>query len=157
MANRNRRLGDSARRITDELGKGQEVLRKASATFRCINVAKTEWATILVPDVGIKVVDISVTSNVIMAGSDANTLDVYKRSGGSDVELITQFDPDQVVAKTPSFRTLLAAASSVAGGEHISARLVQAATTGGVAATPSDITVEVSYILSDDERTYTVG
>ena len=149
----NRRLNDTARRVRDELGKGQETLRKASVSFRVDNVARTQWAQILFPDVDIRVVAIVVTSAVKLTGSDANTLDVLK-SGGSDEPLITQFDPDTLTAKTPSTQTLLAAANNVAAATPILAKLVNGSTGAGAAAAPTDVTVEVSYILADDARSY---
>lgn len=157
MANRARKLYDDAKRVRDEVGKGQEILRKARATLHIDNVARTQWATILVPDVGIRVVDIALISSVPPAtGSGAAVLDVYKRHGGADVSLVTQVSlaAGTPVAMTPSFLTLLAAASSVLGGEHISMLLVNAQVDNASAAAPADITVEVSYILGDEERTY---
>ena len=156
MANRARVLYNTAKRVVDELGKGQEILRKAIATIFIDNVARTQWATIIGPDLGIKVVDIALTSNVPpVTGSGAATLDVYKENG-SDTILITQVSlaTGTPTAKTPSFRTLLAAANSVAGGQSIVMKVVNAQTDNGAAATPRDISVEVSYILTDDERTY---
>jgi hypothetical protein len=156
MANRSRTLYNTAKRIRDELGKGQEILRKASATLHIDNVARTQWATILVPDVGIRVVDIAVTSNVPpVTGSGAATLDVFKE-GGSDTALISQVSlaTGALTAKTPSYRTLLAAANQVKGGEPIVAKIVNAQVDNASAAAPADVSVEVSYILADDERTY---
>lgn len=149
----NRRLYDTSKRVRDELGKGQEILRKASTTFFVDNVARTQWAQILFPDVDIKIVQVVVTSAVVVGGAQANTLDVFE-SGSSDLALITQFDPDLLVAKTPSTRTVLAEGNNVPAGTPVLAKLVNLSTTGGTAADPADVTIEVSYILADDARSY---
>jgi len=158
MANRKRDLYNNAKRVRDELGKGQEILRKASATLRIDNVARTQWATVLVPDVGIRVVDIAVISNVPpVTGSGAAVLDVFKEDATpADAALITQVSlaTGTPTAKVPNYRTLLAAASSVGGGSAIVMKLVNGQVDNAAAATPADVSVEVSYILSDDERTY---
>ncbi len=156
MANRQRTLYNTAKRLRDELGKGQEVLRKASATLHIDNVARTQWATILVPDVGIRVVDVTLVSNVPpVTGSGAAVLDVFKEDG-SDTAIVTQVSlaTGTPTAKVPNFRTLLAAANSVLGGQHIVMKLVNSVTDNASAAAPADVTVEVSYVLGDDERTF---
>ncbi len=150
----NRRLYDTAKRVRDELGKGQEILRKARATFRVDNVARTQWASVLIADVDIRVVDITVISAVpLLVSADVNTFDVFK-SGATDVALITQFDPDPLTVKTPSRRTLVAGQETVPAATPILAKLVNGGILAGAAATPSDVTVEVSYILADDARSY---
>lgn len=146
----------NAKTVRDELGKAQEILRKAEVTFRIDNVARTQWASALVPDVDIRVVDISIISAVPpVTGSGAAVLDVFA-SGSSDVTLITAVTlaTGTPVAKTPLRRTLLAAANNVLAATPLLARLVNGQVDNASAAAPADITVEISYILADDVRTF---
>lgn len=156
MPNRLRKLYDTAKRVRDELGKGQEMLRKARATLVIDATARTQWATILDPDVNVRIVDISITANVPpVTGSGAATLNVYKEDG-SDTTLITQVSlaTGTPAAKTPTFQTLLAAAASVLGGQAVVMKLVNGQIDNASAAAPADITVEVSYLLVVDEVAY---
>lgn len=155
MANRKRDLYITAKRIRDELGKGQEILRKARASLRIDNVARTQWSTILVPDVGIRIVDLAVISSVPpVTGSAAATLDVFVEPGNNAVISQITLSTGALTAHTPSYRTLLSPALNVAGGSPIVMKLANSATDNATAAAPADITVEISYILADDERTY---
>ena len=160
MANRVRSLYSTSKRVRDELGKGQEVLRKAVATLHLDNVARTQWVTILKPDVGIRIVDITLISNVPpVTGAGAATLDVFEEDSTTpaDAALITQLSliTGALTAKTPNYPTLLAEANEVLGGNAIVMCLINAQVDNASAAAPADVTVEVSYVLGDDERTYT--
>jgi len=133
--------------IRQELGKGMEVARQYSATG--IDPAgSTQYILICVPKFRYNVDKLEFYSAVAIAVG-ANFVDIYKDEA-APVEIMTQFDPDTVVAgAAPLEKTVLAAGKGVLAGTPLYMKLVCA---GGNAAAPPDLSVVVH--ISPDIKGY---
>jgi len=147
-------LYNTAKRVRDELGKGQEALRVAQASFAVIQNTPTR-RTILIPDVDIRIVEIKVSSDGF---DDGDTLDVVALANGEDNNtaagatnrLITQIATSAVIEDALFSPALLGLnANLVRAGQPI-----RAIATEDNSAAIREIFVQVSYILADEERTY---
>ena len=147
-------LYNTAKRVRDELGKGQEVLRAAQVSFPVAQAA-TVRKTIFIPDVAIVVVAIRVSADNF---DDGDVLDVIALANGEDNatapgatnRLITQIATSAAIEDALFSPALLGLnANVVRAGQPI-----RAIATEDNSAAIADIYVQVDYILADDERTY---
>lgn len=72
------------------------------------NVYETSW----IAPRPVRVINDRALATQVLGGAAVNTMDVFRNIGaGTDRTVITQFDPDTLVADTPSNRALSTAAS----------------------------------------------
>lgn len=147
-------LYNTAKRIRDELGKGQEVLRSAELTLFVAQNA-TVIAPVHIPDVDIIITGVKTSGRSF---DDADAFDLYALADGEDYEtapgatnkLITSV----VLAATLGEDTVVEQAllglngNRVRAGQPIVAKVVEDNSAAAV------VYVKVSYILADEERTY---
>jgi len=151
----NRTLYNTAKRIRDELGKGQEALRTAKVNIGPVPSATTHRKVLLVPDVDIILVGLK----LIGEGADADDLielyapangENFDVSAGSTNRLMAQVLGSGVVDNALVVGTLLGLNGNVIqAGQPI---------IGSVQEVSSDTTplvfIQISYILADEETTY---
>jgi hypothetical protein len=144
-------LYNSAKRVVDELGKGQEVLRTASAAVRAVN-AGTKRAVVLVPDVDIIVVDVLFVGEGLTASDTANLVApaAYDTAPGSTNKLVTAATNTNL-ADDVVFRAVLTGLNGnrVVAGQPIVLSVLESG--GG---TIVEVFVQMSYILADEARSY---
>ncbi len=150
-----RELYIDAKRVRDEVGKGQEVLRYARTNVGPVPNATTYRNTLIVPDVDI----ILVALRLIGEGCDADDLiELYAPADGENFDvaagatnqLIAQVLGSGVVDNALVEGTLLGLnANRIQAGQPVilSVQEVSSDTTPLVYA-------QLSYILADEERTY---
>lgn len=141
MANRNT--------LRDELGKGMETLRTATTgPLKSATGALTQYGIIGPFAVDVDVKSVHVNSHTpVSAGT--NTLDVFNGPEASAAPIITQFDPDTVVADTPLSVAVDAANRRVPAGTPIVVKLVVAA-----ADPTEDVSVTIGYDPVIGKTTY---
>lgn len=145
-----RRLHTSASRITDEVGKGQEVLRQ----FNAVNLTAADAggdvrALVGVPDVPIQIVDVALIGEGAAAiNVDLITAPAWDTAVASATPLITQVTEAGIPDDKVVHAALTSAAKSVAAGQPI----IFVVTDDGTAA--GTVAVVVSYILADAAVTY---
>lgn len=149
----NRVLYGTSKRVIDELGKGQEVLRKAHGRVRGMSTSEAR-SIILIPDVDIVIVDVAVIGEGVTAGDIANVLagdaDEFSHAVSDDNRLVTEITATNMAADTVYHATLARLNNNrVACGQPII--LVGEEVGGG---TVTEIFVEISYVLADEERSY---
>lgn len=148
-----RALYIDAKRVRDEVGKGQEVLRQFGPIKLTQAGATTVRGIVGIPDVPIRIVSVKLvgeglatmtTLDLIALGLDAT--DEYDATPATDNQLITQIATEPA-DDTVEFGVLTALALNVPAEHPIELSMVSAGGTG---------TIEciVSYILRDDERTF---
>lgn len=152
-----RNLYRNAKRVRDELGKGQEVLREAHASFAVLQNSDTR-RTILIPDVDIIVTEIKVSSDGF---DDGDTLDVVALANGED--------NNTAAGATNRLISQIALANAIEDGLfsptllNLNANVVQAGQPIRAIATEDnsadirEIYVQVCYILADEETSYVSG
>ncbi len=150
-----RALYIDAKRVRDEVGKGQEVLRQLGPTKVTQNAASTVYALVGIPDVPIKIVGVKVIGeglanvvalNLLVLGLD--TADTYDEAPAAANRLITELVAS--ADNTIVYGVLTALCNSVPA-EHPIMLLAEA--NGAATGT---LEVVVSYILGDDERTFSI-
>ena len=152
-------LYNTAKRVRDELGKGQETLREAHVSFPVVQndiVRKT----ILIPDVDIIVVEIKVSGDNFDNG---DTLDIIALANGEDNatapgatnRLITQIALAAEIEDGLFSPTLLGTATGMEAPNRVQAgQPIRVIVDEDNSADIEDIYVQVCYILADEERTY---
>jgi len=146
-----RRLSDTAKRVRDELGKGQEILRHASAE-RVQTATNVLRSVVMIPDVDIILVGVRVVSEGDATSDYVELLApaAYDTAAGAANRLI-----DQVAAATLADDTVVDPAliglnnNKVEAGQPI-ILLTNDNDSGG----ELYAYVQIDYILADDERTY---
>lgn len=146
-----RRLSDTAKRVRDELGKGQEILRHASAE-RVMTATTTLRSLVMVPDVDIVLVGVRVVSEGDATSDYVELLApaAYGTAAGSTNQLIAKIEAATLADDTVLNPALLGLNDNkVAAGQPI-ILLTNDNNSGG------DLYVycQIDYILADDERTY---
>lgn len=146
-----RRLSDTSKRVRDELGKGQEILRHASAE-RVMTATTTLRSLVMVPDVDIILVGVRVVSEGDAANDYVELLApaAYDTAAGAANQLIAQIAAGTLADDTVLDPALLGLNNNrVAAGQPI-VLMTNDNDSGG------DLYVycQVDYILADDERTY---
>jgi len=149
----NRVLYGTAKRVIDELGKGQEILRKAHGRVRGMSASEAR-SIIYIPDVDIVIVDVVVIGEGVTASDIANVLagdaDTFSETAGATNRLVTEITATNMAADTVYHATLANLNNNrVPAGQPII--LVGEEVGGG---TVTEIFVEISYILADEERSY---
>jgi hypothetical protein len=135
--------------IRQELGKGMEVARQFAATILGRVNSSTQYALLCCPKFDYNVDCIEAYSAVAVGGA-TNTLDVFKDTG-SPVAIMTQFDPDTIVAgAAPVEKPVLATGKSIPAGTPLYMKLVIGAV--GSATAPPDVNVVVH--VSPDIKGY---
>ncbi len=148
-------LYTTAKRVRDELGKGQETLRSFKAQF----VAPADGAVPVRTVIGIPIVDIIVTEILMLAETQANTdLDVvvpiaFSTAPGAANRLIATIDSSAAVIADDivSNRALL----GLNGNRVVAFQPILAVATDDTVGAPTGtFYVEVYYILADEEVSY---
>jgi len=135
----------------DELGKGQEVLRKDHGRVRGMS-ASTARAIIYIPEVDIVITDVVVIGEGVSANdvADVITPTAFSSAPAAGNRLVTQIAATDMADDTVFHATLANLNNNrVAAGQPI--LLVGQEVGGG---TVTEIFVEISYILADEERSY---
>lgn len=148
-----RTLYNTAKRVVDELGKGQEMLRTAGEG--CTTATGNNWFVILVPDVDIIVVGARMTCGGTALTADtaevtvpANGEDITQAAGAGN-RLVDQVADPATAEDTVLDLTLANLnANRVQAGQPIVGLYNDAAGSGVI------VHVQVYYILADEERTY---
>ncbi len=147
-------LYNTAKRVRDEVGKGQETLRVAPASILTSGAA-TYRKVLLIPDVDVIVVGVrAVGSGGVAAGDN---LDVIAPADGEDLDVAAGSTNQLVTAVTdPSAFEDTVADLTLSG---LNGNVVQAGQPIVAIFTEADGTVvnvgvQVSYILADEETTY---
>jgi len=148
-----RLLYGTSKRVIDELGKGQEVLRKAHGRVRGMSASEAR-SIILIPEVDIVIVDVVVIGEGVTASDIANVLagdaDEFSETVTADNRIVTEVAAGDMAADTVFHATLANLDNNrVVAGQPII--LVGEEVGGG---TVTEIFVEISYILADEERSY---
>ena len=147
-ARRNRVLYSTAKRVRDELGKGQETLRVFGPVKITQNGAGTLRAIVGVPTVPIRVVDVKVLGEGVanLTSIDLIAPAAYDDAPAAGNQLITQLvaaADDTLVYGVPT-----ALALRVGAEQPIQFVVITAGAATGT------IEVQVEYLLCDDERTF---
>lgn len=147
-ARRNRVLYSTAKRVRDEVGKGQETLRTFGPVKITQNGAGTIRAIVGVPTVPIRIVDVKVVGDSIANLTSINVLAPvgYATAAGAANRLITELAA--AADNTVIYGALTALAQRVAAEQPINLVVITAGAATG------SVEVQVDYILCDDERTY---
>lgn len=144
-------LYGTAKRVVDELGKGQEVLRKAHGRVRGMSASEAR-SVIYIPDVDIVIVDVAVIGEGCTAGDICNVIvdDEFSHAVGAANRLVTEMTNANMADDTVFHATLANLNNNrVAAGQPI---ILVGEEVGGD--TVTEIFVEISYILADEERSY---
>jgi hypothetical protein len=149
----NKTLYATAKRVVDELGKAQEILRHVEA--RALNVASGAEArrVVFIPQVDIIVVGIEVAAEDMASLDTANVLApaAYDTAAGATNKLCTEIAAASVPNDT-IFQAVLSGlnGNKVAAGQPI----ILVVTEVGSDSTIVEFFVQVNYILADNERSY---
>ena len=144
-------LYGTSKRVVDELGKGQEVLRKAHGRVKGMSASELR-SIILIPDVDIVIVDVTCIGHGLTASDIANVIvdDEFSHSVDATNRLVTEMTNTNLAAATVYHATLANLNNNrVSAGQPII--LVGEEVGGG---TITEIFVEISYVLADEERSY---
>jgi hypothetical protein len=147
-ARRQRVLYSTAKRVRDELGKGQEALR----TFGPVKItqagASTIRAIVGIPTVPVRIVDVKVMGESVANLTSINVLApaLYDSAAGAGNRLITELAA--AADDTLVYGAVLPLANRVAAEQPINLVVITAGAATG------SVEVQVDYILCDEERTY---
>ena len=150
----NRDLYNTAKRIVDELGKGQEMLRTEGTTFIAAQ-NDTLRQTVLVPDVDIVIVEVK----YLTFGGDADdVLELYAPANGEDFDE-TVDSANRIIDQLTSTAEMVDNALRTATLTGLNGNVVQAGQPiiGLINEDNSAAMVayiQISYILADDVRTF---
>ena len=151
----NRTLYNTAKRIRDELGKGQEALRTAEVNIGPVPNATTHRKVLLVPDVDIILVGV----RLIGEGADADdVIELYAPENGDNFDVAAAAANRLIAATTGATAVDNALVTPALSG--LNGNVVQAGQPiiGLVQEVSSDTTplvfFQISYILADEETTY---
>lgn len=147
-------LYNTAKRIRDELGKGQEALRVANASILTSGIA-TYRKVLLIPDVDIVVVGVrAVGSGGVDAGDNLDVVapangEALDVGAGSTNQIVDAVTGPNAFEDTVADLTLTGLNGNVVqAGQPIVAIFTEAD------GTVVNVGVQVSYILADEETTY---
>lgn len=150
-----RTLYNSAKRVRDELGKGQEVLRIARLSVQGVPVSGTRH-DVFIPDVDIVVTEIKTSSDGFDDGDVAEVLALangedYTTAAAAANRLVATMDLATEVGEDTFVRqTLLGLnGNKVRAGQPIVLKVIEDAS-----AIIPGVYAMVSYILADEERSY---
>ena len=149
-ARRQRVLYSTAKRVVDELGKGQEMLR-TSSPVKVTLINGEVRATCLVPTVPIRIVDVRLLGNLIAGLDDINLIvpATYAEAPAAGNRLITEITGAATPADdTVTYGAVLPLAYRV-GAEQPVILVVD-----GNGAFAGTVECTFDYVLADDERTY---
>ena len=147
---RRRALYDTAKRVRDELGKAQEMLRHSNPV-RAATINGEVRCTCLIPSVPIRIVDVRIIGESLAGLDDINLIApaLYDDAPAAANRLITEITGAATPADdTVTYGALTALASRVEAEQPVILVL-----DGNVAAAGT-CEVEFDYVLCDDERTY---
>jgi len=149
-ARRQRVLYSTAKRVVDELGKGQEMLR-TSNPVKIVPINGEVRATCLVPTVPIRIVDVRILGESLAGLTSIDLLapSLYDEAAAAGNSLITQI----LGATTPADNTIVYGALTT-NALRVAAEqpIIFAVICGGAFA--GTVELAFDYILCDDERTY---
>ncbi len=149
-----RELYNTAKRVRDEVGKGQETLRVAGASI-LTSGALTYRKVLLIPDVDIVIVGVRAVGSGgvhsgdnldVVAPADGEALDVAAGSTNQLVDAVT--DPSAFEDTVADLTLTGLNGNVVQAGQPIVAIFTEAD------GTVLNVAVQVSYILADAEVTY---
>ena len=148
----NRVLYNTAKRVVDELGKGQEILRQEGVNLR-VTLNTTARGVILVPDVDIILV------GVVSIGEGFDATDTYELIAPADGEdfNVAPGATNQLIASqsAPTDNVLNTVALLGLNGNRIQAgQPIIAWADEDDSSADVQLYLQISYILADEERTY---
>lgn len=149
-ARRQRVLYSTAKRVVDELGKAQEILRTTNLVKATLINGEVRCVC-LVPTVPIRIVDVRILGNLIAGLDDINLIapTTYGAAPAAGNRLITEITGAATPADdTVTYGAVLPLAYRV-GAEQPIILVVD-----GNAGFAGTVEVTFDYILCDDERTY---
>jgi len=146
-----RRLSDTAKRVRDELGKGQEILRHASAE-RVMTATNTLRSLVMVPDVDIVLVGVRVVSEGDAASDYVELLApaAYDTAAGTANRLIAQIASATLANDTVLDPALLGLNDNIV----VAGQPIVLATNDNDSGGELYVYCQIDYILADDARTY---
>ena len=146
-------LYSTAKRVVDEEGKGQEVLRFFTASLRDVANAAEERVLAFIPPVDIVIVGVTFACEGVASLDLVNLIApiAYDTAVGVTNRLVTAV----AAASVPDDVVFYAALSGlngnvVAAGQPIMLVCLEV----GSDSTPDDVFVQVNYILADEQRSY---
>ena len=149
-----RTLYNTAKRITDELGKGQEMLR-TKGVHLIVASGATVRETLLIPDVDIQIVHVKYLT---FGGDVDDILELYAPANGEDFDE-TIDSANRIIDQLTSTAEMVDNALRTATLTGLNGNIVQAGqpiialcTEDSSAAMQAYI--QISYILADDVRTF---
>ncbi len=150
-----RTLYNDAKRVRDELGKGQEILRVAKANIGPVANATTVREVVLIPDVDIVLVSI----RLIGEGADADDLiELYAPANGENFDTAagaTNRLIAQVLGSTTADDTLVSPALLGLNGNVVQAGQPIIASVQEVSSDTTPLVFfQISYILADEATSY---
>ncbi len=140
-------------RFRDLLGKGAELLEQVTVTMPATPSGDlTRWAVLGPWDVDMDVHDV-VLNSAVPVTSGTNTFDLFNNSVSAN-PVITQFDPDTIVAATPLTKAV-SGNRRITAGNALYARLVVASAD---ATEDLSVTVRLERVLHEPKaKVSTVG
>ncbi len=153
-------LYNTAKRVRDEVGKGQETLREAHVSIGPLAIGDAARRTILIPDVDIIITEIKVSGDAFL---DTDTLEVIALANGEDNntapgatnQLIAQIALAANIEDALFSPALLGTATGMEAPNRVQAgqpiRVILTEVSGTAI---ENVYVQVNYILADEERTY---
>ncbi len=148
-----RTLYSTAKRVVDEEGKGQEVLRYFTGNLRDVANATLERVLIFVPMVDIEIVGVTFVCEGVASLDLVNLIAPvdYDTAIGAANRLVTEVAAASVADNTVFYATLAGLNGNVVvAGQAIQLTCLEV----GSDSTPDDVFVQVQYILVDDEKSY---
>lgn len=148
-----RELYTTAKRVVDEDGKGQEVLRFFTGNLRDVANAAEERVLIFVPPVDIILVGVTVVCEGVASGDIVNLIApiAFDTAVGSTNRLV-----DAVLAATIGDDIVFYATLTGLNANRVNAGqpIILVCLEVGSDSTPDDVFVQVNYILADEQRSY---
>jgi hypothetical protein len=150
-----RTLYDTAKRLRDELGKGQEALRTAEVNIGPVPNANTHRKVLLVPDVDIILVGLRLIGEGLVA---ADVVELYTPQNGNNFDVAAA--PGNRLMAATNGATVVDNALITPALSGLNGNVIQAGqpVIGLVQEVGSDSTplvyFQISYILADEETTY---
>ena len=153
-----RRLYDTAKRVRDELGKGQEILRTAPVSINGVNAVDIR-ALLIIPDVDIVVVGVRlVGGGGVLAADTAEVLaladgeDLTTAAGATNRLVASVTDPSTADDIVLDVALLGLNGNVVQAGQPVVASFTDAALVAN-----TFLCFQLSYILADAVTSYTSG
>lgn len=149
-----RTLYNTAKRIVDELGKGQEMLRTKSVTLVAAQ-NDTLRETLLIPDVDIVIVEVKYLT---FGGDVDDVLELYAPANGENFD-VSAGSTNRIIDQLTSTGEMVDNALRTATLTGLNGNIVQAgqpiiAYLNEDNNAPMTAFIQISYILADDVRTF---